>query len=80
MLHTNANVARQMEVSVDNTEYASPQNQTYIEGKTTADANHITIKWKPVYAGKPGNVHIINELIAIKILTTGIIPNLDSRE
>ena len=34
-----------MEVSVDDTEYASPQNQTYIEDKLTADTNNVIIKW-----------------------------------
>ena len=44
IIDTKTNVAHQMEVSGDNTEYASPQNQTYIENQTTADTNNVTIK------------------------------------
>ena len=74
MIHTNTNVSHQMEVSVDYIEYASPQNQTDNEEMLTVDDNNAMIKWEPVYDGKPNNMYVINELIAINILTKRLIP------
>ena len=80
MINTKANVAHVIEVALDNTRYESPQNQANIEVTTIVDDNNGTIKWEPIYTGKSDNGHVINELIAIKILTTGIIPKLTSRD
>ena len=38
------------------------------------------IKWDPVYEGKHKYVYVTIELIAINILTTGLIPKISNRE
>ena len=80
MIHTDVKVVNQIEVSVDNTEYASPQNKPNIEHNTTGEDKNCAAKWEVVFRGNSNNRYVQCELLAIKILTTGEIPKLATKK